>query len=187
MGRWFFKKREHPQLPQQQQTAKVEKKKNQRKETKPRSSLLKKWELRIPRFRKTNQNPKFTNYPSGILIALGGLKVITGGAMNGWCGSRKETVRFLALWKGIRGVHRRRDPQKLWGSDQTVDRGCGFWRQKGFNGKKKVDFVGLWIVEDDDADVFRVPRIFLSFSQRERCGFAFASPSLILLNLTASG
>lgn len=166
MGSWFFKKREHPQLPQQQQTAKVEKK-NQRKETKPRSSLLKKWELRIPRFRKTNQNPKFTNYPSGILIALGGLKVITGGAMNGWCGSRKETVRFLALWKGIRGVHRRRDPQKLWGSDQTVDRGCGFWRQKGFNGKKKVDFVGLWIVEDDDADVFRVPRIFLSFSQRQ--------------------
>ena len=87
--------------------------------------------------------------------------------MNGWCGSRKETVRFLALWKGIRGVHRRRDPQKLWGSDQTVDRGCGFWRQKGFNGKKKVDFVGLWIVEDDDADVFRVPRISLFFSERE--------------------
>ena len=87
--------------------------------------------------------------------------------MNGWCGSRKETVRFLALWKGIRGVHRRRDPQKLWGSDQTVDRGCGFWRQKGFNGKKKVDFVGLWIVEDDDADVFRVPRISLFFSERD--------------------
>ena len=57
--------------------------------------------------------------------------------MIGWCGSRKETVRFLALWKGIRGVHREKGTHKnRGGSDQTVERGCGYWRQKTFNCKK---------------------------------------------------